>query len=159
MRQFVLINSKGEKYSFNEKKSFMAEPSGLGYEFKVEYENYNDYFVEKDRELKQPKIKGKVYFSSYEEYYRFISFIQYRPLELEYTSHKTFYMICNVDKLEKKEYFKMRKSGMSRDDIEQKAIARDKEIAEKKAVEVAEMKKHSTEGLLEDIKKLLEQKV
>ena len=60
---------------------------------------------------------------------------------------------------EKKEYFKMRKSGMSRDDIEQKAIARDKEIAEKKAVEDAEKKKHSTEGLLEDIKKLLEQKV
>lgn len=103
MRQFVLINSKGEKYSLNENKAFMAEPSGLGYEFKVEYENYSDYFVEKGRELKQPKVKGKIYFNSYEEYYKFISFIQNRPLELEYTSYKTFYMICNVDKLGKEE--------------------------------------------------------
>lgn len=103
MRQFVLINQKGNRYSLNDRKSFMTEPSGLGFEFKVDYENYNDFFVEKDRELKQPKIKGKIYFSSYEEYYNFMLFIQFRPLELEYTSHKTFYMTCNVDKIGKEE--------------------------------------------------------
>ena len=59
----------------------------------------------------------------------------------------------------KKEYIKMRRSGLTRDDIEQKAIARDAEIAENKAIEDAEKKKHTTEGLLEDIKKLLEQKM
>lgn len=58
---------------------------------------------------------------------------------------------------DKKEYFKMRKQGLSRDDIEQKSIQRDKEIAEKKALEDEEKRKHTTEGLLEDIKKLLEQ--
>lgn len=58
----------------------------------------------------------------------------------------------------KKEYFKMRREGLSREDIKQKSIERDNAIAEKKAIEDAEKKKHTTEGLLEDIKKILEQK-
>lgn len=103
MRQFVLINQKGNRYSLNEKKSFMAEPSGLGFEFKVEYENYRGFFVERERELKQPKIKGTIYFDSYEEYYKFVSFIQFGPLELEYTSYETFHMKCNVDRVGKEE--------------------------------------------------------
>lgn len=103
MRKFILINSKGERYDLNSGKSFLFEPSGLGYEYKTDSENYNDFFVETSRELKQPKVKGKVSFASYEEYYKFVKFVQFRPLELEYTSYKTFYMTCNVGKLTKAE--------------------------------------------------------
>lgn len=103
MRKFILTNSKGETYDLSSGKSFMEEPNGLGYEYKANYENYNDFFVEISREMKQPKVKGKVSFKSYEEYYKFVKFCQFRPLELEYTSYKTFYMSCNVDKLSKAE--------------------------------------------------------
>lgn len=103
MRKFILSNSRGEKYDLNAAKSFMSEPSGLGYEYKTNYENYNDFFVETDREMKQPKVKGKINFDSYEEYFNFIRFSQFRPLELAYTSYKTFYMTCNVEKLSKEE--------------------------------------------------------
>lgn len=103
MRRFVLINSKGVRYDLNAGKSFLTDPSGLGYESKADYENYNDFFVEKSREMKQPKVKGTINFNSYEEYFEFIAFSQFRPLELEYTAHRTFYMTCNIDRLEKKE--------------------------------------------------------
>lgn len=59
---------------------------------------------------------------------------------------------------DKKEYVKMRKEGLTREQIEERAKLRDEEAARKKAEEDAEKKKHTTEGLLEDIKKLLEQK-
>ncbi len=58
----------------------------------------------------------------------------------------------------KKEYIDMRRSGLSRDQIEERAKIRDDELARKKAEEEVEKKKHTTEGLLQDIKKLLEQK-
>ena len=103
MRRFVLINSKGMRYDLNAGKAFMTNPTGLGYDVKADYENYNDFFVVKSREMKQPKVKGTINFDSYEEYFNFISFCQFIPLELEYTSYKTFYMTCNIDKLEKKE--------------------------------------------------------
>ena len=60
---------------------------------------------------------------------------------------------------EKKEYYKMRKSGKSEKEIEEMAAARDKEVAEKKAIADAEAKLHTTEGLLEQIKELLEKQV
>ncbi len=115
MRRFVLTNSKGEKYDLNAAKSFMADPSGLGYEYKTDYENYNDFFVETSREMKQPKVKGKIHFRSYEEYHNFIRFSQFRPLELEYKSYNTFYMACNVEKLSKAELVEC---GKLRSDIE-----------------------------------------
>lgn len=56
----------------------------------------------------------------------------------------------------KKEYFAMRKEGKSRDEIAAMAAERDRAEAEVKAAAEAEAKKHTTEGLLEDIKALLE---
>lgn len=58
---------------------------------------------------------------------------------------------------DKKEYFKMRKSGLSEEDIAKMAQERDKKIAEEKAIADAEAKLHTTEGLLEQIKTLLEE--
>lgn len=101
MRKFILRNSKGVSYDLNRGISFFSDPSGLGFEYKVGYANYNDFFVETDRELKQPKVKGSIKFNSYEEYNNFIIFCQFKPLELEYTAYDTYYMTCNVDKLSK----------------------------------------------------------
>lgn len=103
MRQFRLINAKGATYDLNRGISFLSEPSGLGFDYNVKYENYNDFFVEKNREIKQPKVKGTINFKSYQEYHNFIMFCQFKPLELEYTAYKTYFMTCNVDKIIKKE--------------------------------------------------------
>lgn len=57
---------------------------------------------------------------------------------------------------DKKEYRKMRREGMSEDEIEKAAAERDAKAAEEKAKADAEAKLHTTEGLLEQIKVLLE---
>lgn len=103
MRKFILTNANGNTYSLNSLNSFLENPEGLGFEYDVEYENYNNYFVETSRELKQIEFKGDVHFKTYEEYYNFMLFCQYKPLELAYTAYKTFYMTCNVDRIKKEE--------------------------------------------------------
>ena len=59
----------------------------------------------------------------------------------------------------KDEYVKMRIDGMKKKDIEKLAAERDAKIAEERKLAEEEAKKHTTEALLEDIKKILEDKV
>ncbi len=56
----------------------------------------------------------------------------------------------------KEEYIKMRKEGMSKKQIAEKAKIRDEELAAKAKAEEEEKQRNSTEGLLKDIKLLLE---
>ena len=57
------------------------------------------------------------------------------------------------------EYYAMRKQGKTVAEIEQLAKERDEKLAEEKRIAEEEAKRHSTEGLLEDIKALLESKL
>jgi large conductance mechanosensitive channel len=59
----------------------------------------------------------------------------------------------------KEEYRKLKKEGKSKEDIANLAKQRDEAAAEAKRLADLEAKRHSTEGLLEDIKALLEQQV
>lgn len=59
----------------------------------------------------------------------------------------------------RKEYIKFRKEGKTVKDIEAMAKERDEAAAAKKKAEEEEAKKHTTEGLLEDIKALLEKQL
>ena len=59
----------------------------------------------------------------------------------------------------KEEYFKLRKQGKSKAEIADMAKQRDQAAAEAKRLADEEAKRHTTEGLLEDIKALLEQQV
>jgi len=59
----------------------------------------------------------------------------------------------------KEEYYKMRKEGKSKAEITQLAKQRDEAAAEAKRIADEEAKHHTTEGLLEDIKALLEKQV
>ena len=65
----------------------------------------------------------------------------------------------NYNGFSKEDYFKMRKEGKTKADIAQLAKERDEKAAEEKKLAEAEAKRHTTEGLLEDIKALLEQQV
>ena len=53
MRQFILYNAIGERYSLNDLKSFMQNPEGLGMERKVNYEQIGEYYVPISEELEQ----------------------------------------------------------------------------------------------------------
>lgn len=57
----------------------------------------------------------------------------------------------------KKEYINMRKSGKTRENIKEMAAERDKKAAEEKKLKEEEAKSHTVEGLLEQIKSILEQ--
>ncbi len=103
MREFKLINTRGETWNLNALSNFMTEPKGLGFEFKTSFENYNNTFYEKSRELKQPKIQGTINFKKYEDYTEFVKFCQFKPLELAYTTFETSYIKCELAKLEKTE--------------------------------------------------------
>ncbi|MBE5756567.1 MAG: large conductance mechanosensitive channel protein MscL [Clostridiales bacterium] len=56
----------------------------------------------------------------------------------------------------KEEYKKLKKEGKTKEEILAIAKERDEKLAEEKAIKDAEAKKHTTEGLLEAIKELLE---
>lgn len=78
-----------------------------------------------------------------------------------FTIVKTINKVHDVTKpkyygYDKKEYYQLRLEGKTEKEIAALAEARDKEAAEKKAAEAAEAKRHTTEGLLEEIKALLE---
>ena len=62
----------------------------------------------------------------------------------------------NYNGYSKEEYFKMRKEGKTKAEIAELAKQRDEKLAEEKRIADEEAKRHTTEGLLEDIKALLE---
>lgn len=103
IRQFKLINSRGDTYELNDTNSFLNNFKGLGQEHKATYIQTGNRFINTKNELTQKKISGKIRFRDYEGYNKFSLFIQHKPLTLEYTSYGTYYLDVNIEKLEKTE--------------------------------------------------------
>lgn len=103
IRKFYLKNSDGETLDLNGER-FFYNPTGLGTEHKIEYENAGDAFVLIKDQMKQKQIKGTILFKGgYEDYRDFAKFIQATPLTLTYTTDETYYIdvICsNLTKTE-----------------------------------------------------------
>lgn len=78
VRNFGLINDKGEEYSFMDIKNYclLIDPEGLGMSYDTSYERVGISFQENLRQLEQGKISGTAVFSSYKNYRNLINFIE-----------------------------------------------------------------------------------
>ena len=58
VREFKLINEKGQEYSLMDiyKYCLLTEPSGLGYNYSTEYEQLGDTFIANLRKIEQGQI-------------------------------------------------------------------------------------------------------
>src|SRR5574344_724171 len=97
MRRFWLENNSGKLWDltprnpYETKSSFMGEPDGLAIKTKItSYEVDNTCFIE-DIETQTQTITGKIYFSSYEHFTKFIDFIgninTKTPMKLYYSTN------------------------------------------------------------------------
>lgn len=105
MREFYLINAKGNRISLNNENMLLTEPAGLGFDYDAEYKIINSTFVKNARSINQKEISGIMSFEEYTDYNTFVNFIQAQPLTLEYkTDAGTYYIDGYIDKLSKGEF-------------------------------------------------------
>lgn len=78
VREFKLINEKGQSYSLMDIKNncLLTNPSGLGYSYFTEYEQIGDSFITNLRRLEQGKITGVINCKKYDNYKEFIDYIE-----------------------------------------------------------------------------------
>ena len=78
VREFKLINEKGQSYSLMDIKNncLLTNPSGLGYSYSTEYEQIGDSFITNLRRLEQGKITGVINCKKYDNYKEFIDYIE-----------------------------------------------------------------------------------
>lgn len=78
VREFKLINEKGQEYSLMDIKNYclLTDPTGLGYSYSTSYEKIGNTFVENLRQIEQGPIGGTANFSKYDNYRSFIDFIE-----------------------------------------------------------------------------------
>lgn len=100
VREFKLINDKGQEYSLMDIKNYclLTTPSGLGYSYSTEYEQLGNTFVSNLRRIEQGQVEGQVNFLNYDNYKALVDFIE------KSESLKFSYKVPLADGL--KEYFK-----------------------------------------------------
>ena len=78
VREFKLVNEKGQEYSLMDLKNycFLSEPTGLGYSYTTEYEQLGYTFITNLRKFEQGTISGTANFSSYDNYKKLVDFIE-----------------------------------------------------------------------------------
>lgn len=88
VRDFKLINGKGQEFYLLDIYNYclLTEPSGLGYGYDTQYENLGNSFITNLRTLQQGQITGQVNFLNYDNYKKFVDFIESsEKLQLSYT--------------------------------------------------------------------------
>lgn len=100
VREFKLINEKGQEFSMMDIENFclLTEPSGLGYSYSREYKKLGHTFVETFGSIEQGQIPATVNFLNYDNYRNFVEFIE------KSENLKIGYKIPFKDK--QKEYYK-----------------------------------------------------
>ena len=78
VREFKLINEKGQEYSLMNIYGYclFTDPSGLGYTYETEYERVGNTFIDTLRRLQQGQISGTLNFFSYDNFLRFSNFVE-----------------------------------------------------------------------------------
>lgn len=101
VREFRLLNEKGQEFSLMNIQNYalLTEPDGLGYSYSTEYQQLGNTFVNNIRLIEQGQINGILNFISYQNYSKFINYIE-SSNELKFG-----YKIPNMDGTYK-EYFK-----------------------------------------------------
>ncbi len=111
IREFKLVNDKGQEYSFMDIKNYalLTKPTGLGMEFKKEYTQVGNTFIETFSKITQKKIQGTLIFSNYDNYRNLVDFINTSNLlKLYYKvpykrGIRLFYKTVSIDLLDKTE--------------------------------------------------------
>ena len=111
MRQFKLINSKGQSFDLMRKDAFFESPDGLGISRNQKFAQIQDYSVLLDDTAKQKAPNGEMVFLGYAQYKEFSAFIALTPLTLCYKAlpgEEWAYLDCYVSdfKLSEKDFSK-----------------------------------------------------
>lgn len=109
VREFKLVNEKGQEYSLMDIKNYclLTDPSGLGYSYSAEYEQLGNTFITNLRKLEQGQISGTVNFLNYDNYKNFVDFIERaETLKFSYkipfkNSTKEYFKDVNIQNLTK----------------------------------------------------------
>lgn len=104
MRQFKLINSRGETFDLMNHDAYFRNPDGLGASHTITVIAAGRDFTEVDDDLNQQTIPGEMVFSSYAEYVTFSRFCMYAPLTFWYKpTTQWYYRECKLSKIDKGE--------------------------------------------------------
>lgn len=111
VREFNLINDKGQKYSLMDitNSALMTEPTGLGYSYSDEYAQLGNTFISNLRTIEQSQIEGILNFKKYDNYKNIVNFIEKsNTLKFEYkipyeNGEKTYYKDIQLKSLSKTE--------------------------------------------------------
>lgn len=78
VREFKLINEKGQEYSLMDihRYCLLTEPTGLGYSYSAEHEQLGNTFITNLRKIEKGQISGLVNFLNYDNYKKLIDFIE-----------------------------------------------------------------------------------
>ena len=110
VREFKLVNEKGQEYSFMdiEKYALLTEPSGLGYGYDTQYQQLGNTYIESLRGIQQGQILGTVNFLKYENYANLVNFIESsETIRLSYIipysdgTNKEYFKDINIQSLTK----------------------------------------------------------
>lgn len=79
VREFKLLDEKGQEFSLMDIYNYclLTDPTGLGMKYTTEYERIGNTFIETLRNIEQEPIDGTVNFLSYDNYKKFVDFIEY----------------------------------------------------------------------------------
>lgn len=79
VREFKLINEKGQEYSLMDIENYclLTDPSGLGYSYSTEYEQLGNSFISNLRKIEQGQINGTANFLKYDNYKNLVNFIEW----------------------------------------------------------------------------------
>jgi hypothetical protein len=111
VRQFNLINEKGQTYSLMDIQEYclLTSPTGLGFSYSIQYEQLGNTFVQTLRKLEQGSINGQVNFLNYQNYKNYVDFVaKSDEIKLQYTipykdTSKTFYRDIDIQSTSKGE--------------------------------------------------------
>lgn len=112
VRQFNLINEKGQTYSLMDIENYclLTSPTGLGFSYSIEYEQLGNIFIQNLKKIQQSRISGQLNFLKYINYRNFVDFIaKSEELKFEYAipyganNKKTFYRDVDVQLISKSE--------------------------------------------------------
>lgn len=105
LNNFFLINEFNIRYNLkNIKQGLIPSISGIGYEYERTYIRVGKTYKLDKSEIKQGNLSGSVIFKKYEEYQKFINYIEgseelrviYKPIDIEYFRDVEFAGITNV---------------------------------------------------------------
>lgn len=77
VREFYLVNEKGQQYSFMDIKNYclLTDPEGLGCSYYTDNYQVNNSFIPNEKKIELVPIGGTLNFKEYENYKNFVNFV------------------------------------------------------------------------------------